>query len=363
MKKSLKICVCGLMAAVLASGCSAKTDSAAETTTAVSEPGSSAESGTASAVDPGEVVTLGEYKGVSYTPALETVTDEDVEDQIQALIDANPVITEVDREAKDGDIVNIDYVGKKDGEAFDGGSDTGYDLTLGSKTFIDGFEEGLIGTNAGQKIDLNLTFPDAYPNEDLAGQAVVFEVTVNKVQESKEAELNDEFIAANTDFSTVEEYRKAVREDLEEMARANAESQKMAQVLQKVVDDSQVNVSDEAVQAYYDEQYQSCEDMAKMYGVDTDTIISSFFGMTKEDFEPWLMDMSREDCKMRAVVAAIAEAEKMTVEDKDREELAASNGFEDVASLIENVGEDVVNESALRMKVIQFIADNAVEES
>lgn len=361
MKKSLKICVCGLLAAVLVSGCSAKTDSPAETSTVSGESGSAAES--LAAPDPGEVVSLGEYKGVSYTPVSEEVTDEEVEEQIQALVDANPAINEVDRAAKNGDIVNIDYVGKKDGEAFEGGTDSGFDLTLGSGTFIDGFEEGLIGAKAGEKRDLNLTFPEGYPSEDLAGQAVVFEVTVNKVQESVEAELNDEFIKANTDSSTVEEYKKAVREDLEEMARIEAENQKMAEVLQKVVAASQVNVSDEAVQAYYDEQFKSCEDMAAMYGVDIDTIVNGFFGMTMEEFEPWLKEMSQEECRMSAVVAAIAKAEKMSVEDKDKEELAEANGYESVEALLESIGEDMVNESALRMKVVQFIADNAVAES
>ena len=362
MKKSLKVSICGLMAAELVSGCSAKTDSPAESTTAVQESGSEGEVSSLS-MDPGQVVTLGQYKGVSYTPVSQEVTDEDVEEQLTALVNANPTIAEVDREAKNGDIVNIDYVGKKDGVAFDGGTASGYDLTLGSQTFIEGFEEGLVGTKAGQKIDLDLTFPEGYPSEDLAGQAVVFEVTVNKVQESVESELNDEFIKANTDFATVDEYRKALREDLEEMARLNAENQMMAEVLQTVVKSSEVNVSDQAVQAYYDEQYKSCEDMAQMYGVDTDTVITSFFGMTKEEFEPWLKEMSQEECKIRAVVEAIAQAENLVVEDKDREELATSNGFETVEDLIENAGEDMVNESALRMKVVQFIADNAVAES
>ena len=152
MKKSLKVSICGLMAAVLVSGCSAKTDSPAESTTAVQESGSE-EAVSSLTLDPGEVVTLGQYKGVSYTPVSQDVTDEEVEEQLTALVNANPTITEVDREAKNGDIVNIDYVGKKDGVAFDGGTASGYDLTLGSQTFIEGFEEGLVGVKAGQKLD------------------------------------------------------------------------------------------------------------------------------------------------------------------------------------------------------------------
>jgi len=366
MKKSLKICICGLMAAVLASGCSAKTDSGStgEAATTAQEPASEPEAGAGSAsLAPGEVVSLAAYKGVSYVPASQEVTDEEVEGEIQALVDANPTLKEVDREAKDGDVVNIDYVGKKDGEAFDGGTDSGYDLTLGSGSFIDGFEDGLVGTKAGQKVNLDLTFPEEYFSEELAGQDVVFEVTVNKVQESEASALTDDFIKENTEYSTVEEYRKAVREGLEEAAKSEAENMMMADLLQKVVTGSEVKVSDEAVQAYYDEQYKSCEDMAQMYQVDTDTIISSFFGMEKEEFEEWLRDMAEEECRMRAVVNAIADAEKLAVEDKDIEDLAESNGFEDTEALIEAYGEDVVHESALRMKVVRLIVDNAVAES
>ena len=191
----------------------------------------------------------------------------------------------------------------------------------------------------------------------------MFEVTVNKVQESAASELNDDFIKENTSYATVDEYRKAIREDLEEMARLEAENQKMANLLQKVVTDSEVNVSQEAVQAYYDEQYKSCEDMAQMYGVDTETVISSFFGMGTEEFEEWLMEMAKEECRMRAVINAIAEAENLTVEDADIQEVALSNGYDDVATLIENYSEDVVHESALRMKVVNFIVENAVAES
>ena len=140
MKKTAKVWAYGLMAAMLLAGCSGKTqdESAAA--------GSSAEAVTDAS---GTTVVLGTYKGVTYTPMSTEITDEQVEAEMQALVDANPVISEVDRAAEDGDIVNIDYVGMKDGEPFDGGSDDGFDLTLGSNRFIDGFEEGLIGAVKG----------------------------------------------------------------------------------------------------------------------------------------------------------------------------------------------------------------------
>ncbi len=367
MKKSLKFCVCGLVAAVLASGCSAKTDSpaestAAETTAGTEETKESEKETPAALGNPGEVTSLAEYKGVSYVPQDTEITDEDVEARIQNLLDANPEIREADREAKDGDIVNIDYVGTKDGVAFDGGTAEGYDLTLGSGQFIDGFEEGLVGAKKGEKVSLNLTFPEGYPSEDLAGQDVVFDVTVNKVQESVDAELNDAFIAANTDSSTVDEYRKAVREEMEDEAQINADNQKKADVFLKVVDGSEVDVSEEAITAYYEQQYGTYEQQAQMYGMDMETMVG-YMGMDMESFENDLKEMSREGCKQTAVVNAIAAAENLTVEDKDKETLAADFGYADVASMIINVGEDTVNNYILTEKVVQFIADNAVAES
>ncbi len=376
MKKNLKVFMYSMAAVMMVSGCSKKTDSAADTTagttavetteasqaageTAGTE-GSEAETGSAGRVDWGKVESLGSYKGVVYTPMSTEISDEEVEAQIQSLLAANPAIREVERPAEEGDIVNIDYVGKKDGVAFDGGTASGYDLTLGSGQFIDGFEDGLIGTAAGDKVNLDLTFPEEYHSEELAGQAVVFEVTVNSVKESAEAELNDEFIAANTDSATVDEYRKAVREDLEETARLNAENQKMSDVLMKVVEDSEVTVPEESVETVYQEQRAYYEQQVQMFGMDLETWVS-YYGIDLETFESDLRTEAAEACKSNAVIMAVAEAENITVEDGDREQLAADYGYPDVDTMIEDAGEDAVDERILMEKAMQFIADNAVE--
>ena len=190
MKKIRCICLCAVLAAAVVSGCS-KQESADKKTIPVE---------------------LGEYKGVTYTPASTEVTDEDVDAQIQAMLDRYPTMNSVDRAAQQGDTVNIDYVGKLDGVAFDGGSATGTDLELGSGMFIDGFEDGLVGASKGDKLNLDLTFPDPYTNNpDLAGKAVVFEVTVNDVKESIPAELNEEFVTSYTDYTTVDEFKEGTR--------------------------------------------------------------------------------------------------------------------------------------------------------
>ena len=165
MRKLKLFCLCGLTAAVLMTGCAGSTDSNVNLGSA----------------------TVSEYRGVKINVAAPEVTDDEVDQKIQTNLNQNPNEIEVDRAAAEGDIVNIDYKGTKDGEAFDGGTAEGQDLTLGSGSMIDGFEDGLIGTKKGETKTLDLTFPEDYREESLAGQAVQFEVTVNSVKEKQDA--------------------------------------------------------------------------------------------------------------------------------------------------------------------------------
>lgn len=351
MRKVLKIGICSLLALALLTGCSNNKKEETQTDAAVT---AAADSEVSSGQDS---VTLGEYMGVLYTPVSAEVTDEQIEAEIQALIDANPVITEVDRAAKEGDVVNIDYVGMKDGVAFQGGTSQGYNLTLGSGSFIDGFEDGLIGTKKGQEVSLNLTFPEEYGNAELAGQDVVFDVTVNAVQESTPAVLDDKFVAANTDYTTVQECRAGIRKDLEDMAADNAQTQKKNQVFMKVMDVSDVTVSDETVQKYYDEQMEAYENQAASFGMELKDMVQDM-----DSFQSQLMELSREIARQNLVVDAIAQKENIAVEDSDREAMAGEFGFTSAEEMIQAVGQEAVDGYLLPNKVMEFLADNAVEE-
>ena len=161
-------------------------------------------------------IIVGQYKGVEIEKVeVEAVTDEDIEDALNELVDEYTTTEDVtDRtDVQDGDIANIDYVGKIDGVEFEGGADEGFDLEIGSGTFIDGFEEGLIGAKVGDTVDVKVTFPDPYENNtDLSGKEAVFTVTVNSIQAEVVPELTDAFVAENTDYTTIEEYRVIVME-------------------------------------------------------------------------------------------------------------------------------------------------------
>ena len=264
MRKFVKLGICGLMAAMVATGCSKKdttgtTDPAAATTQGAETQEAGTSEGAAE-----DSVTLGEYKGVAYTPASVEITDEKVDNEVQKLADSN--LVEVDRPAAEGDTVNIDYVGKKDGVAFDGGTAEGYDLELGSDAFIDGFEDGLIGANVGEERSLNLTFPEDYGNADLAGQAVVFDVTVNKIEEKKNAILDDAFVQRVSDFSTVDEFKADTMAALQEEKEQSAAQQVEDDAFAAAVDNSEYSLNEAAVEQQYNNQLTYYENMFSSYG-------------------------------------------------------------------------------------------------
>lgn len=340
MKKYLAIGLCGLLAAAMLTGCSQKKVTPSQT------------DGT---------VTLGEYKGIKYTPASTEVTDEDVDAAIQNMLDAYPTKTSVNRPAKLGDTVNIDYVGLLDGVAFDGGTASGYDLSLGSGTFIDGFEDGLVGVSTGDQVDLDLTFPENYGAADLAGQAVVFQVTVNDVFEMVPAKLTDEFVASYTDYVSVDEYRAATREALEQAAVESAQAQMEYDIFNTVLNNAQVSLSDEQVDAYYEELYDVYEQQAESFGMDVETMVG-YFGMDLETFQNELRAESVLAAERQAVIDAIASKENIKIEDADLEKLAEDFGYDSVDEMIEDAGENTVNIYILTDKVVAFLVENAVAE-
>ena len=189
-------------------------------------------------VDPAECVTLGDYKKLTLEKKVEQVTD----DEEQTVIMAETAVTMDDPDAtvQKGDTADIAYVGKVDGKEFDGGSSDSYNLVIGSGTFIDGFEDGVIGMKTGETKDLNLKFPDSYQSTDLAGKDVVFTVTVNAFTRPAENidgwELDDAWVAKNTDYSTVEEYRAGKRAELEAANETTAENNLQNDAMQQMAD-------------------------------------------------------------------------------------------------------------------------------
>jgi len=330
MRKLKLLCLCGLTAAVLMTGCAGSTDT--------------------TNVNLGSA-TVSEYRGVKVNVAAPEVTDDEVDQKIQTNLKQNPNEVEVDRAAKDGDIVNIDYKGTKDGEAFDGGTAEGTDLTLGSKTMIDGFEDGLIGAKKGETKTLNLTFPEDYKEESLAGQAVVFEVTVNSVKEKQDAVLDDAFVQRTSSYQTVDEYKEGIRADLLTQKQKTAEQEMEQDVLQNVIDNSDFKFSRNGISVRYNQMLKQYTNQAKMYGMD------------EAGFKEYIYSSVKEAAKKEIVAKDIAAKEGLdNITDEDMEAFAQANGATK-DTLVSLYGEDTVKEQVLQDKVLRFLASNADNEA
>ena len=343
-------------AALLASGCGKKGgETASQEETASQAPTESVKAS----------VTLGEYTGLEVTKAEALVTDEQVDEQIKRILQENPEKTTVTgRPAQEGDVVNIDYVGMKDGEAFAGGTAEGYDLELGSNSFIDGFEDGLVGANTGDELSLNLTFPENYGNAELAGQAVVFDVTVNAIKEQSEAELTDEFVKRVSKTSTtVEAYRKEIREQMEESARQDAKIRMQNQAMDLAMAASSFESLDPQVDLEFQLQMGEINESLKQ-GNMTLADYTAMFGMDEESFNSFMRADIENRLKVTLTAEAIAKAENLEVDDDARLEVAKVYGLENIEDLVARYGQEAVDEAARNVKVMDFLLANAkmVEE-
>ena len=309
-------------------------------------------------------ITVGEYKGLVLT----SVSDDSVDASINAMLEENfAEVQVVERAAEDGDTVNINYEGTKDGVAFEGGTDDseeGTDLVLGSGSFIDGFEDGLLGAVAGEERDLELTFPEDYDSEELAGQAVVFHVKVNAVKTSVVPELTDAFVAENfPNYTTAEEYWAAYKEGL------NYETY-CTQITEQLMNTSEVAKYNEAeVKAEKESliaEYTSyAEYYGSIFGLDTESALTSLLGFESiEAFNEEMGNYAYERVKNYMIIDAIAEAEgiELTTEEYNSQvvEYAAAYGYEDVAAFEEACGKELIQKSILANMVMELIIENAV---
>lgn len=308
-------------------------------------------------------VTIGEYKG------LEVTTDPIVVDdsELQSLVDnvyynnfklENGGIT--DRAVENGDIVNIDYEGKKDGVAFEGGTAQGSILNIGSGQFIDGFEEGLIGVAPGATVDLDLTFPESYGSPELAGQAVVFTVTVNFIVPK---EMQDAVVAkiGIEGVGTVEELRQYAYDYL----YSNEESSYNSTVQNAVMDAFMQNCVFEEMPQNMVEKYEtvareSIAAQAQSYGIDNDTFTNYFY---QTDFETFVTTYSAEAVKQDVALQAVANRENLNIDDEELNttllEYANNAGYDTVEEYVGDTSLEDYREYLLYEKVLQFLVENA----
>ena len=340
----------------------AKTDDAEETESDNTEDTSEDTPTTAelmAGIDVEKCVTLGDYKGVTVEKSIQSVTDEDVQNEIDNALANYPV--EVDRAAKEGDTVNIDYVGKIDGEEFDGGSDQGADLKLGSGKFIDGFEDGLIGARKGETRTLNLTFPEDY-TQDLAGKAVEFTVTVNAVKEPL-SEPTDQWVADNIEgYDNIADYKAGIRSEQEESNEQTAENQVRYAAWTQVIDNCTINEYPETLVEVGKKLYeQQVETYAKYAGMELDAYIESS-GLTQEEYQSNMEEYGKNVAAQALVCQAICDKEGFAIGDDDYQKalqdmLTEYGCTED--ELIQTYGQDNVEQSIMLNRVSNLILENA----
>ena len=306
-----------------------------------------------------KLVTLGEYKGLKLTKEITEVRDEDIDDAVADALENTYV--EVDRPAENGDTVNIDYVGTMEGEAFQRGSDTGFDLQLGSHSFIDGFEDGLVGAKKGDVVTLDLTFPKNY-TEELSGKAVQFKVTVNKVQTTSK-EISEEWVKANTEFESVEDYRRDIRVKLETQNNTDAEDTMEGEAWKMVLENSEVNEYPEEVVQYGRYYY---DQLLKSYCQQSGITLEQYMeakNMTADDYKQMQTAYAQSMAGQLLIMAAIEKAEGISAEDQQYQEslkelIEASGVDEDTFfSYYERFS---VEQSLMLERINKIIVDNAV---
>lgn len=319
-------------------------------------------------IDPDEYIELGQYKGLNVTRMKTKVTTEDIEAEFKENLEyllKPEEITDRD-EIKDGDTVNIDFTGKIDGKEFEGGSAKGYDLTIGSGSFIAGFEEGLIGKKVGEETSLDLTFPEDYPNDKgLEGKPVVFEVSINSIKRSPEPTDDNIKEATEGKFATIEEYKKSIRENLEKSAVDYADSAMYKDLWEQAVNNAKLkkDLPEELTRDKMDIIAENAKSYAKMYGLDWEGYLSQVIGKTQGEFDSEAMEYAKKAAKESLVLMALAKAENIEVTqeefDKAAEEYVDLYSYGSVEEFLSSVDVDQFREYILTSKVQEFLADEA----
>ena len=325
-----------------------------------------------------DIVTLGEYNGITVEATLAEVTDADVDAYIESIKASNPPMVEVtDRAVQEGDTVNIDYVGKyaDTKEAFDGGTASGADLVIGSNSYIEGFESGLVGVNIGDTVDLDLTFPENYGAEALAGKAVVFTVTVNSIKVAAD-DITDEWAASLgiTDVTTIDELKAYAMGYLTEQAQDEYKSTVENTAIQQVFDSTAFgDIPETLVNRYLKLQKQMLDYQATMYSyyygqqLSASDLVNVY--MNNEGFvgtaDEYLTNISTEMAKQYLMFQAIADEQGIEVTDEDIDnylkeayESASTTSYSSYEEYKASLDLETYREGLMADKAVEFIVNN-----
>ena len=313
-------------------------------------------------------VTLGEYKGIEVESKEAGVTDEEIEEEINKVRENNSrMITIEDRAVEDGDTVTIDFDGYVDGEQFEGGMAEDYSLVIGSHTFIDNFEEQLIGKNIGDDVEVNVTFPDQYQAEELRNKEALFKVKINAIKMKELPDADDEFAQEVSDFDTLDEYKEDLRKKLLENKEAALKREKEEEVVGAIIENAQMDIPDPMVNAQTQQMTQEFAQRLQSQGLSLEQYMQ-LTGMTPQKMLEELKPQALKRIQSRLVLEAVVAAENIEASeedfDKEIENMAEMYNME-ADKLRDLVGED--EKEQIRMdiavqKAVDFVVEASVEK-
>lgn len=313
-------------------------------------------------------VELGEYKGVEVTKAYAEVTDADVEEELKKVQDQNSRTVSVeDRAVKDGDMTVIDFEGFIDGEAFEGGKGENYPLTIGSHSFIDTFEEQMIGMNIGEEKELNVTFPEDYHAENLKGKPATFKVTVKEIKEKQLPELDDDFAQDVSDFDTLAEYKDDLKKKIAERKESEAKAKKESEAIEKVVEAAKMDIPQAMIDTQVNRMLEDFAMRLQQQGLSVEQYFQ-YTGMTADKIMEEMKPEAVKRIKNSLVLEAVAKAENIEVSEEEFE--AELQKMADMYKMeIEKIKEFMQDAEAKQMKddiaiqkAVELIVSSAVEK-
>lgn len=308
--------------------------------------------------------TIENYRGIAVSHISTEATDEDVAADLDRVRERNSRTIEVtDRPAENGDIANIDYEGFADGVAFDGGKDTGHNLTLGSGAFIPGFEDQIIGHNAGDEFDVNVTFPEEYHAKELAGKAAVFKTKLNTISKKELPELDDEF-ARDNDFDTLDEYKADIKAKIVERKKHADEHGVEDQVLDALAELVVADIPEVMFEAETENCVRDYDNRLRMQGLDLSTYFK-YTGMDLDALKTQMRPQAEKQVKVKLALEAVANAEniEVTAEDIESEykKVADAYGME-VEKVKEAIDEAAISADVRTQKALDLVKANTVDK-
>ena len=261
-------------------------------------------------------VKLGEYKALTAERPVVDVKDEEIDAEVERARKRAGRIVTVERPAKEGDTAVIDFEGSVDGVPFDGGKSEGHNLVLGSKVFIPGFEEQVVGMSAGEEKDINVTFPEDYQAENLAGKPAVFHVKCSEVKEEQLPALDDEFAKDVSEFDTLDEYKKSIRERLEKTANEHADSEFHSALLEKAAENMEVELPTAMVEEQIDSMINELAQNLQYQGISLELYLQ-YLGQDARSFRESQREQAEKRCRLQVLVDKIAAVEDIQVTDEE----------------------------------------------